>query len=56
MSFLADGDIDQSAEVAGFPGEPTRFVAFTRRLLGSGVGTGVAFPGVQHVFTQVTIL
>jgi hypothetical protein len=54
LNFLANGDIDQSAETEGYPGEPGRFVAFTRRFLGSGVGTGVAFPGVQHIFSQVS--
>jgi len=53
LAFLANGDIDQSAETEGYPGEPARFLAFTRRFLGSGVGTGVAFPGVQHIFSQV---
>ena len=56
LSFLHDGDIDQSAEMAGHPGEPARFLRFTRRLVGSGQGTGVAFPGVQHVFTQASFL
>ena len=38
------------------PNEPERFLAFTRRLIGSGRGTGVAFPGVQHIFTQASFL
>ena len=69
IDFLEEGDIDQSAEQPNHPFEPERFFKFTKRFITGSMSqqidekggysskhAGVAFPGVQHIFTQASFL